>query len=114
MVIESGYLVIVIIMVAIVGFGWWLSISQQRTEETLRRAGNRIFATVIDVIDDRSDFQTIIKYEFLDLEFGRYYRRSGVLQRNLSFPKKGDKIEIIYLSSNPKISRLLFEENFHG
>jgi hypothetical protein len=111
--IESGYIAIIAIMVLIVGFSWWVSVSQQNKERTLRREGIKTFATVLDVRDDRADFQTIIEYEFIDLNSGRSYRRSGVLQRTLPFPEEGDKIEIIYLGKNPKMSRLLFEENFN-
>jgi hypothetical protein len=101
-------------MLAIVGLAWWLSISQRRIEKMLVKNGIRTLANILDVIDDRADMQTIVKYEFVDVNSGQSFTRSGVLRRNLPIPNEGDKIEIVYLSQNPKVSRLRFEENFNS
>jgi hypothetical protein len=109
----SGYIEIVGLMLAIVGFAGWLQYSQNRNEKLLLQEGIRTFADVIESIDDRADMQTIVKYKFVDINSGEIFIRSGVLDRKLPIPESGDKIEIVFLSKNPKISRLRFEESFN-
>ncbi|AFY60451.1 DUF3592 domain-containing protein [Synechococcus sp. PCC 6312] len=83
-------------------------------EKTLRRKGRFIQATVVDVRDDRTDFQTIVTYEFFDPNTGKKYCRTGVLERSLGLPREGGDIEVIYLPDNPTVSRLKYEEGFES
>ncbi len=71
-----------------------------------------ILATVTEVRDDRADMETIVTYEFTDPATGKTYSRTGVLQRRVEIPIEGEKIEVIYASRKPSISRLKNEVGY--
>ncbi len=109
---QFGHLIIPILVCVGFVFVVWLSLMSHYKKWILRRKGQLILATVIEVRDDRADMETVVTYEFTDPNTGRIYSRTSVLERSVLMPIEGEKIEVIYFPYKPKISRLKNEVGY--
>ncbi|WP_310485196.1 DUF3592 domain-containing protein [Chamaesiphon sp. VAR_48_metabat_403] len=107
-----GNLIIILLICAGFAFTAWLFLKGNYHKRLLRREGRLILATVTEVRDDRADMETVVTYEFADSNTGRTYSRTSVLQRHVSIPIEGEKIEVIYSPRKPSISRLKNEVEY--